>query len=458
MSLPFFKATMAVALVGMMVFVMSCSDSDDDSNTATPTTAAATGASGASGATGATGTTGAEPDIDGEGVDVLGIWGSDELPNFEDMVKPWQDNTGAKMNFTGSRGLTALLTSRVEGGNPPDIAIPAEVGTFRDFAKAGRLTPLADCGLEDEVKADYPQSFVDLGTVDGTLYGFFMKADTKGTIWYDPKTFDEKGWDVPDGNSTWADLINLTNEIRDSGLAPWSIGVASEADSGWPGSDWLQQIILNMDGGDALYDGLVDGSIAFTDPRVKQAWQDFGQIVQTEGNVSQGSTAGINATNFQDATYPPFQDPPAAAMTYLGGFASTFITTQFPDAVPGQDYNFFTFPGGGVTGSANIVYAFNSDPATCSLMRYLAGADAQQIWVQDGGFTSVNKNVDLSAYPDETAKAAAQQLLDADPFRFDLDDAIGGATQQAIFARVTQFIADPSQLDSNLQNIEATRP
>jgi alpha-glucoside transport system substrate-binding protein len=125
--------------------------------------------------------------------------------------------------------------------------------------------------------------------------------------------------------------------------------------------------------------------------------------------------------------------------------------------VAGEDYDFFTFPGGGVTGAANIVYAFNSDPATCSLLRHLAGAEAQEIWVEAGGFTSVNTNVALESYPDETARAAAEQLLDAEPFRFDLDDAIGGATQQAIFAGVTEYIANPSQLDTILQNIEATR-
>ena len=471
MSTRLFRGGLTIALLGVIFLAMSCSDDDDgdgDTTGGTSTTPAATGATGDTGATGGTGATGstgatgetgaAEPDISGESVDVLGIWGSDELPNFESMVEPWQEETGAEMSFTGTRGLTALLTSRVEGGNPPDIAIPAEVGTFRQFAQAGQLVPLSECGLEEEISENYPESFVELGTVDGTLYGFFMKADSKGTVWYDPATFEENSYEVPGAESTWDDLIALTDQIREDGLTPWSIGVSSEADSGWPGSDWIQQIILNMeDGGEELYDGIIDGSIPFTDPRVKEAWERFGEIALTEGNVSQGSSAGINATTFQDATYPPFQDPPGAAMTYLGAFAATFITEQFPDAVQGEDYDFFTFPGGGVTGGANIAYAFNSDPATCSLLRHLASADAQQIWVEAGGFTSVNSGVDLEAYSDETARGAAEQLLDADPFRFDLDDAIGGATQQAIFAGVSQFIADPSQLDAILQNIEATR-
>ncbi|MPZ50314.1 MAG: extracellular solute-binding protein [Dehalococcoidia bacterium] len=438
------RTWMKLAVVSMLAFasffVLSCGD-DDEENGGAAATQPAGGASG----------------IAGESVDVLGIWGADELPKFEEMVKPWEDSEDASMDFTGTRGLAAILTSRVEGGNPPDVAIPAEVGLFQQFAEEGLLTPLADCGLEEEIKQNYPASFVDLATVDGQLYGFFMKADSKGSIWYSPPTFEENGYEVLTEDSTWDDLLALADEMKADGLTPWSIGLASEADSGWPGSDWLQQIILNMDGGEDLYDGLVEGSIPYTDPRVKQAWERFGQIALTEGNVSQGSPAGINATNFQDSTYAPFQEPPEAGMVYLGAFASSFISKQFPNLTAGEDFDFFPFPGGKVTGAANIVYAFNSDPATCSLLRHLASGEAQRIWVESGGFTSLNEDVALDAYPNASARAAAEQLLDADVFRFDLDDAIGGATQQAIFAGVSQYIANRDQLDTILAGVEATR-
>ena len=428
------------------VLLGACGGDDDDSN----------GSGTGGGGGGAAGTTGA--DISGDSVDALGIWGSAELTKFEAMVKPWEDETGASMNFTGSRDITAILTARVEGGSPPDIALPAEIGLFQDFAKADRLTPLSDCpGLEDYINDNYPEAFVELGKVDGTLYGFYMKADTKGTVWYNPNTFEEMDKEPLGDDASFQDLLDLSEEFKAAGLAPWSMGVEAEAASGWPGSDWLQQIILNMDGGEDLYDGLVDGSIPYTDPRVKQAWEQFGKIALTQGYVSQGGATGINATKFQDATYPPFQDPPGAAMMYLGGFASTFIAEQFPNLQPETDYDFFTFPGGKVTGGANIVYAFNSDPATCSLLMHLASAEAQEIWVESGGFTSVNEAVPMEAYPDPIAEKSARQLLEAPAFRFDLDDAIGGATQDAIFAGVTQYLANPGQLDSILQNIQATR-
>lgn len=387
----------------------------------------------------------------GQRVSVLGIWSDEELAAFQAMVKPW----GGEMDFTGARGMTAALTARVDANNPPDVALPAEVGLFQQYAKAGKLTPLSECpGLEDYVRTNYPKSFVDLGTVDGKLYGFFMKADSKATIWYNPKFFQEKGYEPLTATSTFDDLVALQDQIKAGGTPPWSNGQETGGGSGFPGTDTIQQIVLNQEGVD-FYDGVVDGTSTFTDDRMKDAWQKFGMLI-ADGNTVQGA-AGINTENFQDAMYPPFENPPAAAMVNIGGFAASFIQTQFPNARAGTDYDFFPWPGGQVTGGANIAYAFNANPGTCSFLSYIAGADAQRIWVQRGGFTSVNKLVAAGSYPDPVARRLADQLINADTFRFDLDDAIGGALQQAEFQGVTQFISDPSKLDSILANIEAAR-
>ncbi|MCH7706514.1 MAG: hypothetical protein IIB33_05650 [Chloroflexi bacterium] len=110
-----------------------------------------------------------------------------------------------------------------------------------------------------------------------------------------------------------------------------------------------------------------------------------------------------------------------------------------------------------MTGGAAIVYAFNSDEATCSFLKHLASAEAQKIWVADGGFTSINSDVSLDDYPNDVARAQAEQLTEAELFRFDLDDAIGGDLQLAFFVGVTEYLADPGSLDSILADIEALR-
>jgi alpha-glucoside transport system substrate-binding protein len=158
-------------------------------------------------------------------------------------------------------------------------------------------------------------------------------------------------------------------------------------------------------------------------------------------------------------------DPPEAAMHYLGSFNSNFITDPelgFPAGLqPGTDFDFFPFPGGGATGDANIMMLFNSDPATCAFAEYMAGADAQEIWVGRGGFTSLNTTVDLESYPTDLDRRVAEQLTDPNTvFRFDADDAMPsgvGGDNGAVFTGILNYLGG-GNLDEILQGIDDAFP
>jgi alpha-glucoside transport system substrate-binding protein len=392
-------------------------------------------------------------------VEVMATWGGEELDSFNAMIAPWEQATGGKVNYTGTKDLTAILTTRIQAGNPPDVAILPNPGLMTEFAKAGNLIALSDFLDMTTINADYAKGWVDLGTVDGKLYTIFIKAADKGTVWYDPKTFTANGWTVP---TTWDEMIALSNQIvADQKVppAPWSVAIESAQATGWPATDWMAEILLRKYGGD-VYDGLVNHTIAWTDPRIKDVWEMFGTIVLTPGYVPGGATA-VLATGYQDGTYLPFETPPQAAMDYLGDFTAGFISTQFPDLVAGEDYSFFPFPtidaqyAGGVTGGADLICVFKDTPAIRSFVEYMAGADAQTIWVKRGGFTSVNNKVNLSDYPDVITRAAAQQLTQATLFRFGAGDSMPSAVQTAWWAGVVSYLQDPSSLDSVLANIDS---
>jgi alpha-glucoside transport system substrate-binding protein len=392
-------------------------------------------------------------------VEVLGTWGGEELDSFNAMVAPWQQQTGGKVEFTGTRDLTAILTTRLQANNPPDVAILPNPGLMTEFAKAGNLIPLSDFLDMNTINQDYAKGWVDLGTVDGNLYAIFIKASDKGTVWYNPKVFTTNGWTVP---GTWDDMITLSDQIVAQNkvpAAPWSVAVESGAASGWPATDWMAEILLRKYGGD-VYDALVNHTMAWTDSKVKDVWEMFGTIVNTPGYVPGGATA-VLATNFQDGTYLPFEDPPKAAMDYLGDFTAGFISAQFPDLVAGEDYSFFPFPtindqySGGVTGGADLIVAFKDTPTVRSFVEYMSGADAQTIWVSRGGFTSVNNKVSLDAYPNVLTREAAQQLTGATLFRFGAGDSMPSAVQTAWWSGVLAYLQDPTQLDSVLADIES---
>jgi len=389
-------------------------------------------------------------------VNVLGVWDGDELESFQAMVAPWEEQTGGAMAFSGTRDLIAVLRARVAAGNPPDVAILPNPGQMVELAGEGKLVTLDSFLDMDTTNQQYAQGWIDLGTVDGNLYGIFMKADSKGTVWYSPRNFIANGWEVPD---TWDEMIALSDRIVSEGMNPWSVAVESAEASGWPATDWIGEILLHESGGD-VYNQWVNHEIPWTDPRIKSAWEKFGQIALTPDYVPGGATAALS-THFIDGSYLPFEDSPRAAMYYLGAFTQGFISEQFPELVAGEDYAFFPFPtidpryAGSVTGGANVVVLFNNNPTTRSFVGYLASAEAQQIWVERGGFTSVNNQVSLDAYTNPLARLAAEQLTGATVFRFDADDNMPSAVQKAFWKGTLAYLQDPSQLDSILADIEA---
>jgi len=390
-------------------------------------------------------------------VNVLCVWDDDESESFQAMVAPWEEQTGGTMAFSGTRDLIAVLQARVAAGNPPDIAILPNPGQMVELAKGGKLVALDSFLDMDTINQQYAQAWIDLGTVDGNLYGIFMKADSKGTVWYSPKNFAASGWEVP---NTWDELIALSDRIVSEGMNPWSVAVESAEASGWPATDWIGEILLHESGGD-VYDQWVNHEIPWTDSRIKSAWEKFGQIVLTPDYVPGGATTALS-THFIDGSYLPFEGPPRAAMYYLGAFTQGFISKQFPELVAGEEYAFFPFPtfdpqyAGAVTGGANVVVLFNDNPTTRSFVGYLTSAEAQQIWVKRGGFTSVNNQVSLDAYTNPLARLAAEQLTGATVFRFDADDNMPTAVQKAFWKGTLAYLQDPSQLDSILAEIEAT--
>jgi len=404
---------------------------------------------------------------------VLGIWGEEEIDDFDAMVQPWKDDTGGDVAFTGTRDINAILRTRVEGGDPPDVAIVANSGIFFDLAREGELTPLSECaGLEANIQADYPESLVGAGSLDGTLYGVFMKAANKATVWYSPPQFDTFGYEVP---TTWEEMIALSDEIvadREAGTHdayPWSDAQEIGGGSGFPGSDWVQQIVLNQWGPD-VYDQWIAHDIPYNDDRIKQSWELFGDIILDPDYVLGGTDRAL-ATTFSEGSLPLFKDPPEAFMHYMASFNSGFITDPtlgFPEGlVAGEDFDFFPFPtidpsfAGGVTFDGNILMIFNSDETTCSFAEWMASAEAQEIWVARGGFISLNTKVSLDDYPTELDRTVAAQLSDPQAiFRFDADDGMPsgvGGDNGAVFTGILEYI-DGGDLDEILQGIDDAFP
>jgi len=116
-----------------------------------------------------------------------------------------------------------------------------------------------------------------------------------------------------------------------------------------------------------------------------------------------------------------FSDPPKCYIHRQG----SFITSYFPPRVSGNEYAFFPFPpidlgiGNPGVGGAEIIVMFEDTPQARALMEYLVTTEAQQLWVEQGGFISTNQRVSMDQYPDDLARYLATAVLEIDVFRFD---------------------------------------
>lgn len=391
----------------------------------------------------------------GGSVSVLATWGGDEQQSFLAMVRPFEERTGVRVEYEGTRDLNAVLTARVQGGNPPDVAGLPGPGPMAEFARAGRLVDLSTVLDLSAMPQQYAQDWLGLAQVDGKQVGIFIKAALKGLIWYNPKAFQTAGYQVP---RTWDELMALSERIASTGTTPWCIGLESAAASGWPGTDWLENIILRQSG-PQVYDQWAQGAIRWTSPEIRRGWETWGRIV-ADPRMVLGGRQGMLATAFGVSGNPLFSRPPGCYLHHQASFITSFFQESNPGLRPIEDFNFFGFPeitpqhAGAIEAAGDLFGMFRDTPQSRALMQWLVTPEAQAIWVRRGGALSPNRGVALSEYPDELSRQAAQILTEARTVRFDASDLMPEAMNSAFFRAVLDYVNNPTALESILAHLD----
>lgn len=369
---------------------------------------------------------------------VFGTWLGPDQEAVEAVLADFATKSGYDVRYTGSDSFEQQILIDAEAGSAPNIAVFPQPGLAADMASRGFLAPLAD-GTADWIVENYAagQSWVDLGTYagkDGTdnLYGFFFKADVKSLVWYSPENFEDAGYEIP---TTMEDLKSLTDQIVADGGTPWCIGLGSGAATGWPATDWVEDMMLRTQTPD-VYDRWVSNEMPFTDPAVVAAIEEFGAFARNDAYVAGGAGA-VATTDFRDSPKGLFTSPPQC---YLHKQAS-FIPAFFPEGtVVGEDADFFYFPayeskdlGSPVLGAGTVWTITNDSPEAQDLITYLQSTDANEIWMAKGGFLTPHKGVDTSKFVDEATKKMNDVLLAATTFRFDGSDLMPGGVGAGSF-------------------------
>jgi alpha-glucoside transport system substrate-binding protein len=381
-------------------------------------------------------------------VTVVGSWAGSEQESFEAMVAPWEEMTGVEVQYTGSRDLAAQLTAGIASGSLPDVAGLPGPGLMKEWYAAGALKPLDFVDFAT-YESETPPGFAAAGKSpdDDKLIAIFTKAAVKGLIWFNPKNW------TGEAPATWDELQTAAAAAVSGDAKPWCIAMESGAASGWPGTDWIEDIVLRQAGPD-VYDAWVAGTQKWSSPEIKAAFETFGEAVAN----AYGGSDTILTTAFGSGGNGLFTDPPQCLFHHQASFITDFFKNE--GGAADGDFDFFVMPdinpefAGSITTAGDLFGMFNDTPQARSLIQWLLTAEAQQIWVERGGFISMNKNVPADAYPDDASSRSAEILQAAENAKFDGSDLMPNAMNDGFFKAIVDYIRDPSQLDSILTRLD----
>ena len=410
----------ALAMAGAVAFTTTACLSQS-SNTGTA------GGGGGGGSTPAAG--------DGQ-VTIMFGFGNDQTQGFKNSLDAWAKQNNITINYEQSSSFDTLIQTKVAGNTPPDIAAFPQPGILNGYAAKNKIVSLQDLGVDvEKVRGQMLPGILEAATVEGKVYGAPIGMNVKSLYWYDKAQFKAKGYQIPKSQD---ELKALFAKIKADGTAPLCIGLESGAATGWPGTDWIEDYMLQVNGPE-VYDKWVKHEIKFDSPETRKAFDVYHELVMTPGYAYGGAKSAVS-TAFGTALNPMFKTPPGC----YTGKQGNFITQKgfFPDDVFAkldEKVGVFVTPPmtageERVLGGGDLVAAFKNDSDVQKVMKYmLEDTTFGGPWAKTGGFLSPNKSFDVSNYPNQTLKDIQGIANNAKVFRFDGSDMMPGAIGAGAF-------------------------
>ncbi len=374
----------------------------------------------------------ANAELKGQTLTIFGPWRGDDEVLFQTVLAYFADATGINVKYSSSENYEQQIVIDTQAGSPPDVAILPQPGLLADLASKGFLVPLGE-DVAAWVKENYGagESWVGYGTYKGkdgasAYFAFPYKADLKSMVWYVPENFEEAGYKVPE---TMEDLLALSDQIVKDGGTPWCIGLGSGGATGWPATDWVEDLMLRLNTPET-YDQWVDNTIKFNDPKVVAAIEEFGKFAKNPDYVD-GGVAAVASTDFRDSPKGLFGIPPKC---YLHRQAS-FVPSFFPEGTKlGTDADFFYLPtyaskpelGKPVLGAGTLVTITRDTKAARAFLDFLKTPIAHEVWMAQSSFLTPYKAAKPEAYANDTMRREGEILTTASSFRFDASDLMPG--------------------------------
>jgi len=391
------------------------------------------------------------------------IWASLDQPvidGFKQQLDPQAKKQGITVTWKKVNNINQLVMTSIQANKAPDIALIPQPGVVADIVKRNKATALDDIVDMNSLKSSMTPGTLEAGTFNDKLYGLLVSMNVKSLVFYNKKAFAQAGYQVP---KSLDELNALTDQIKSDGGTPWCMGIQDTGGaSGWPATDWMEDLVMRYGGGDT-YNDWVSHKVKFDSPSVKQAGDEMEKLLFTPGNVP-GGQKGIANSNWQTVANSMFDAKPGCWMLKQGNF----ITGFFPKNVQSNldaTVGVFGFPpatAGGdnpVLGGGDLATLLNDGKSSQAVMKLLSAKDLGTAAAKNGDYISPHKDFDTSLYPNSIVKGAAEVAYNSTQFLFDGSDAMPASVGAGSFWKeMVAWTGGDESLDEALKNIDQSWP
>ena len=326
--------------------------------------------------------------------------------------------------------------------SPPDIAFWFTGARMRAFTKRNLFEDLSGF-LKENNLTESMKPFIPAVTDGGKQYMMPTNMTTWG-FYYNKQVFDKAGVKPP---ATWADLMAAAAKLKAAGIVPFTVGTRDL----WANSLWFDYLNLRTNGL-AFHRDLMDGKVAYTDPRVKKVFALWADPIKKGYFLENASSYG-----WQEGI--PFLSQGKAAMYLLGPYVRTSLPAEMHSnigffAFPTVEANVPNFEELSVNGVGIPRGAKNKDLAK-KFLKFFAEKENNMAFAKGGAVLPARIDVAITDDPYAAEQFAHAKGAKGSSQFYDRDTDPDMA--QVGMRGFQEFLQQPDRVDAILQRLDETR-
>ena len=379
--------------------------------------------------------------------------------NDGDMVKALEDgfvkaNPGVhfkNVDLTVQGDARGAIRAALQSGEKADLFINTWPAFRKELADAGMLRDLGSLWDSAKIGDDLAQSWKDLGTTDGKLYGITFSFGDRSAMFYKTATMQKAG--ITEQPKTWDEFVANFAKLQAVGVTPIAVGAKV-----WSHAEWFESIYEHLNGVE-MAAKLTAHEIPWTDPTVISALKKWAELIKAGCCGDANTMLAMDWDNASDAVMK------AGTHGYQMIGMWNVGTTETNDGLKqGTDFSIQQFPAMGAGNDevssvdsrefSGLTVGANQ-PAADAFLAWISSADAANVIAQHG-FASPSNKVDTSLYG-PVQKLAVAAVANAKGVQFVMGDLLPGDLVDEYRVQLQKFLQDPSDanIDAVAKAIEA---